>query len=170
MNITKKWFDGDAPVNAAYASVATEFSTANAEMILAGKYRGIDFNDWTVNLIDPSGNNKALSVEVDNDNKEINISLATGAEGAITSKAEDIKDLIEAHEVASNIISVAYAEDNTGEGVVGEAELVLDNGVDGTVCQDNNVIVEDGDGQLYINILPNSRIDANWRKLNLVAY
>jgi len=169
MDIRKKWFDGDAPVNAAYASVATEFGTANAEMILAGKYRGIDFNDWTVNLIDPSGNNKALSVEVDNDNKEINISLATGAAGAITSKAEDIKDLIEAHEVASNIISVAYAKNNTGEGVVGEAELVLENGVNGTVCQDTEVIVKH-DNQLYINIAPNSIHDANWRKLNLIEY
>lgn len=170
-DITKKWFAGDAPVNAAYATVATEFSVANAELVFTGKYKTADYNGWKINLVDPSGKSKALSVAVDEVAKEINVSLATSAAGAITSKASDVKAAIEAHSVASKVINVAYAEENDGSGVVGELEGVLADGADGTVCQDINVIVKDDKtGQLYINILPNSRHDANWRKLNLVAY
>ena len=169
-DITKKWFAGDAPVNAAYATVATEFSVANAELVFTGKYKTADYNGWKINLVDPSGNSKALSVAVDEVAKEINVSLATSSVGAITTKASDIKALIEGHTVASKIINVAYAEDNDGSGVVGELEGELKNGVDGTICQNINVIVQDDDGQLYVNILPNSKHDANWRKLNLVAY
>lgn len=48
---------------------------------------------------------------------------------------------------------------------------VTSGGVYGTVCQDINVIVQDTtDNQLYVNILPNSKHDANWRKLNLVTF
>ena len=169
-DITKKWFAGDAPVNAVYASDTTTFSVDNAELVFTGKYRTADYNGWKVNLVDPSGNSKALSVAVDETAKEINVSLATGAGGAITSKASDIKTAIEAHSIASKVINVAYAEDNDGSGVVAELEGVLADGVDGTVCQDINVIVQDDNGQLYVNILPNSRHDANWRKLNLVDY
>lgn len=169
-DITKKWFAGDAPVNAVYASDTTTFSVANAELVFTGKYRTADYNGWKVNLVDPSENSKALSIAVDEVAKEINVSLATSEAGAITSKASDVKSAIEAHSVASKIINIDYAKDNDGSGVVGEFAGVLANGVDGTVCQDINVIVQDDDGQLYVNILPNSRHDANWRKLNLVAY
>ena len=170
-DITKKWFAGDAPVNAAYATVATEFSVANAELVFTGKLRTADYNGWKVNLVDPSGNKKALVVTVDEVAKEVNISLATGDTGLITSTAKSVKEAIEAHEVASKIINVEYAEDNDGTGIVAEFAGVLANGADGTVCQDINVIVKDDKtGQMYINILPNSRHDANWRKLNLVAY
>lgn len=171
MDITKKWFDGDAPVNATYATDTTTFSVANAELVFTGKLRTADYNGWKVNLVDPSGNKKALVITVDEVAKEVNVSLATGDTGLITSTAKSVKEAIEAHEVASKIINVEYAEDNDGTGIVAEFAGVLANGADGTVCQDINVIVKDDKtGQMYINILPNSRHDANWRKLNLVAY
>lgn len=164
-DINKKWFTGDHPVNAVAPSVTT------SNLVFTAKLTGIDYNDWEVNLIDPKGNDKKLAVAVDEAGKAINVSLATGATGDITSKASDVKTAIEAHAIASKIISVAYADQETGEGVVEEFTGVLADGVDGTVCQDINVIVrDDKTGQLYVNILPNSRHDANWRKLNLVAF
>lgn len=170
-DISKKWFAGDHPVNAVAPSVATESSVANSNLVFTAKLAGVDYNDWEINLIDPKGNDKKLAVAVDEAGKAINVSLATGATGDITSKASDVKTAIEAHAIASKIISVAYADQETGEGVVEEFAGVLDNGVDGTVCQDINVIVQDDKtAQLYINILPNTRHDANWRKLNLVAF
>lgn len=169
-NIRLTWFGEDAPVNAKYATLATDFKVTNAELVFTGKLKTADYNGWAINLIDPKGNNKTLSVAVDLVAKEINVSLATGGTGLITSTAKNVKDAIEAHPVASKIIDVAYAKDNTGAGVVAELEGVLADGVDGTVCQDDDVIVRDSEGQLYINILPNSRHDSNWRKLNLVDY
>lgn len=170
-DIRKKWFAGDHPVNAVAPSVATESLVANSNLVFTAKLAGVDYNDWEINLIDPKGNDKKLAVAVDEAGKAINVSLATGATGDITSKASDVKTAIEAHAIASKIISVAYADQETGEGVVEEFAGVLDNGVDGTVCQDINVIVQDDKtAQLYINILPNTRHDANWRKLNLVSF
>lgn len=169
-DISKKWFAGDHPVNAVAPSVATESLVANSNLVFTAKLAGVDYNDWEINLIDPKGNDKKLAVTVDEAGKAINVSLATGTTGDITSKASDVKTAIEAHAIASKIISVAYADQETGEGVVEEFAGVLDNGVDGTVCQDINVIVQDDKtAQLYINILPNTRHDANWRKLNLVS-
>lgn len=169
-NIRTSWFGGDAPVNAKCATLATDFKVTNAELVFTGKLKTADYNGWAINLVDPKANSKALSVAVDLVAKEINISLATSGEGAITSTAKNVKDAIEAHSVASSIINVAYADENTGAGVVAELEGVLADGVDGTVCQDDDVIVRDSEGQLYINILPNSKHDSNWRKLNLVDY
>ncbi|MDD4780943.1 MAG: hypothetical protein PHT02_10160 [Tissierellia bacterium] len=168
-DIRAKWYAENAPVNATYSIFATEFGVTNAELVFTGKLKTADYDGWAINLVDPKADSKALSVAVDEDGKEINVSLATSAVGAITSTAKNVKEAIEAHPVASSIIDVAYAEDNTGAGIVTELEAILDNGADGTVCQDTNVVVQYGN-QLYINILPNSRHDANWRKLNLVDY
>lgn len=169
-NIRTSWFGGDAPVNAKYATLETDFEVANAELVFTGKLKTADYNGWAINFVDPKANNKALSVSVDLSAKEINVSLATSGAGVLTSTAKNVKDAIEAHSVASKIINVAYADENDGTGVVAEFAGTLSNGVDGTVCQDDDVIVRDSEGQLYINILPNSRHDANWRKLNLVDY
>jgi len=170
MNITKQWFARDAPINATYATLETDFKVANAELVFTGKLRGADYNDWAFTFVDPRGNNKPLVITVDEDGKEIAVSLATSGAGAITTTAKQVKEAIEAHAVASKIINVAYAAENNGNGVVDELDGVLEGGRNGTVCQDVHVIVEDTKGQLYINIAPNSKHDANWRKLNLVAY
>ena len=39
MDITKKWFSGDAPVNAAYSTSETAFSVADAELVFTGKLK-----------------------------------------------------------------------------------------------------------------------------------
>ena len=77
-----------------------------------------------INLVDPSANSKTLSVVVDLVAKEINVSLATSGL-VITSTAKNVKDAIDSHSVASSIINVAYADENTGAGVVAELEGVF---------------------------------------------
>ena len=170
-DVAKKWFIGNSPLNAIAAKAETEFGVANAEMVINANIKGVDYNGWKINLIDPKGNSEKLAIFVNETNKTIDISLATSEVGAITTKASDIKTAVEAHAIANKIIAVDYAEENTGAGIVKATELELANGVDGTVCQDINVIVQDDKtGQLYVNILPNSIHDTNWRKLNLVMY
>ena len=171
MDITKKWFSGDAPVNAVYSTSETAFSVADAELVFTGKLKTVDYDGWKVNLVDPSDTSQELSVSVDVAGKKIDVSLATDAEDAITSKASDVKTAIEAHAIASTIIDVNYAADNDGSGVVKAFAGTLADGADGTVCQDVDVIVKDSTtGQYYTNILPNSRHDANWRKVTLTDY
>jgi hypothetical protein len=69
-----------------------------------------------VALVDPSANNAALSVSVTGE--DITVNLATGAGGAITTTAAQIKTAIEAHAAANALVVVALAPSNDGTGVV----------------------------------------------------
>ncbi len=167
MDIRKKWFAENAPLNAIAASVDSVFDVANAEIVVTAKIKGEIGNEIVLNLIDLKEENVPLSIDVDK--KTINVILATDSQGAIKTKASELKTAIADNELASELIKIDFATGNSGAGVVDGAELVLENGVNGTVCQDTEVIVKH-DNQLYINIAPNSIHDANWRKLNLVEY
>lgn len=167
MNITKKWFDGNIPVNAVPASIDSDFSVNHAEIVITAKTIGKVGNDITVNLIAKEESKIPLSVEVDG--KNINVVLATNDSEEVITKASELISAIKAHPEANNLIDIKLATGSNGSGVVVEDELKLKNGVDGTVCQDTEVIVEYS-GQKYINIAPNSIRDANWRKLNIVEY
>ncbi len=163
MDIQTKWFEGDCPINAVPATLATNFSGTNNDLIFTAKVPGEDFNGWKIVFEDPKEEEQELKVVYDEIDKEIIVLLATDGDKEIITTAEDIKNAI------TEIVDVAFAKSNNGTGVVEELEGALEDGVFGTVCQDIHVIVEH-DGQLYINILPNGKYDANWRKLNLVEY
>ena len=88
---------------------------------------GTDGNGITVTYTDPSGNDQALAVSVVG--TDIDVSLATGPAGAITSTADDISTAIAADEDAAALVTVADAEDNDGSGVVtAMAEAALTGG------------------------------------------
>lgn len=158
MNITKKWFDGE-PKNAIKASID---ATDNSGLTILANIAGEAYNGWEVNLIDPKGNDEDLDIAIGN--KKIDISLATGNDGAITTTFKELGEVLE-----GSIITVEYAENNALTKVKEEKELKLDDGEYGTVCQDIYVTVEH-DSDYYVNILPNSIHDANWRKVTLATY
>lgn len=164
-NISKHWFEENAPVNA----VAPNGSGSN--LVFTAKMTGEDYNDWKIKLENPNKNDVELEITVNETAKEINIILATDSLGEINSTTKDIKEIIEGHDIANKLIDVSY---DTGEDGTSTAEAVvctLTGGVYGTVCQDTHVVVREKNGnQLYINTLPNSKYGANWKKLNLVDY
>ena len=163
MDIQTKWFEGDCPINAVPATLATDFSGTNNDLVFTAKVPGEDFNGWKIVFKDTKEEEQKLEVVYDEIDKEIIVLLATDGDKEIITTAEDIKNAI------TEIVNVVFAKNNNGTGVVEEFEGTLEDGAFGTVCQDIHVIVEH-DGQLYINILPNGKYDANWRKLNLVEY
>lgn len=158
MNITKKWFDGE-PKNAEKSSVKC---TTNDGLTFITKSVGDLYNEWKINLIDPGKSDEVLDIVIGN--KKIDISLATGDDGAITTTFKELGEALE-----GSIITVEYAENNASTKVKEEKELKLDDGEYGTVCQDIYVTVEH-DSDYYVNILPNSIHDANWRKVSLATY
>jgi hypothetical protein len=77
---------------------------------------GTDGNSITVALIDPTGNNVALSVAVDG--TDIVVTCATDGASAITSTAAQIMAAIAASEAAAALVTVASTGASTGAGVV----------------------------------------------------
>lgn len=91
-------------------------------------------NDITIALIDPPGNNEPLSVLVTG--TDIVVTLATDGASAITSTADDIKNLLNADDDANDLIIV------TGTGATPVTALAETNLADG---DDGGVILSTGD-------------------------
>lgn len=158
VNITKKWFDGK-PKNAVKAS---KKCTANDGLTFITKSVGDLYNEWKINLIDPGEGDKVLDIVIGN--KKIDISLATEEDGDIMTTFEDLEKALKDY-----FITVEYKDDKEEEVLKEEENLELKGGAYGTVCQDIYVTVEH-ESDYYINILPNSIHDANWRKVTLATY
>ena len=159
MNITKKWFDGK-PKNAEKSSVKC---TTNDGLTFITKSVGDLYNEWKINLIDPGESDEVLDIVIGN--KKIDISLATEEEdGDIMTTFEDLEKALEDY-----FITVECEDGKEKEVLKEEKNLELKGGAYGTVCQDIYVTVE-YDSDYYVNILPNSIHDANWRKVTLATY
>lgn len=99
----------------------------NAILFTAKKY-GTAEEDISIQLKDPAGNDKALSVDVVG--RDIIISLATGVAGAITSTAAEVIAAVTAS-AAADLVTAENAGASTGAGVVAAVNLTnLDGGVD----------------------------------------
>lgn len=93
-------------------SLTTALTGTNNDLVFKSKVE----KTLKVAYIDPAGNDQSLSVKVEGDT--INVYLATGGAGAITSTAAQIKAAIDAHLVANDLVEVSNATSNDGTGVV----------------------------------------------------
>ncbi len=98
------------------ASLTTALTGANNDIVFTSRTYGAIGNTLQVQYVDPVANSQALSVSLLAN--LIQVSLATGAGGSITSTAAQVKTAIEANASANSLVSVAYAASNTGAGVV----------------------------------------------------
>jgi len=105
---------GGAP--AVPAVLTTALTGANNDLTFLAVTPGTAGNSITVKLTDPSGNNQALSVSVVSN--DIDVSLATGAGGAITSTARQVRNALNADTSAAAKITTDIAPGNTGYGIV----------------------------------------------------
>ncbi len=87
-NTTKKAVIAFNPPVAAAATLTTVFTDTAANLIYTFKTLGTRGNDFTVTHTNPSGNNQVLAITLIG--TAVNIRLATGAGGAITSTAAQI--------------------------------------------------------------------------------
>jgi phage tail sheath protein FI len=90
---------------------------ANAALTWTAKLAGNLGNKINVRLVDPKANNAALSVQVSGGTAII-VNLATGAGGAITSTAAQVKAAIEANAAAHALVGLANTGASTGAGIV----------------------------------------------------
>lgn len=102
-----------APVK---ASVTLDCTNANADISITAVDAGTAGNGIEVQLKDPAGNDKPLTVDLVD--KVIVVSLATGAAGAITSTAAQVINAINASLESRKLVVATNAAGSTGVGVV----------------------------------------------------
>jgi len=98
------------------ASLITALAGDNNDLKWEWNEPGTHGNDISVKYTDPSANDQALSITFDG--RVIDVSLATGAAGAITTTAAEIKAAIAKHDLLKDKVTVTDAADNNGTGVV----------------------------------------------------
>ena len=130
------------------ASLTIESTNADSTVIVEGKNSTrtpSDDEDITVALVDPSGNDQDLSVDVSSEGA-ITVNLATGGAGAITSTAAEIVAAINNDFEARHIVEASISGDEDGSGVVeAAAAAALDGSVDGNADGAEGILLDDVD-------------------------
>jgi hypothetical protein len=101
-----------APDDAVQATLDVNPTGDDNGLTFTAKQYGTAGNAISIEYLDPSANDAALSVSVFN--KRITVNLATGSGGAIESTAADVKTAIEASVAASRLVSVAILTTDSG--------------------------------------------------------
>ena len=111
------------------ATLATGVVANNNALTWTAKKAGADGNNISITIIDPAGNNGALSVDVVG--RDINVTCATDGASAIASTAAEIKTAIDAS-AAADLVTVANTGASTGAAlVVAVAKTDMAGGEDG---------------------------------------
>lgn len=165
---TKPWYsyiDDVAPLNATPAS----YVIGEAPNTLTIKY-GTDVQGNGSSLVIAVAEAKSTPLAVDYTDKVLTITLATDATvSPIT--PDDTKNTYALIAAAINDID-GFTATAVGTGVidtVAEADDFTD-GHEGTVCVLPGTIIEKSATEWYICTAPNSKHDANWRKLTVATY
>ena len=130
------------------ASVAATLDTGvvgdNNAITFTAKVAGAIGNATKVQLKDPAGNDQALKVDIAGD--VVEVSLATGPAGAITSTAAQVIVAVNAHLFAKTLVSATNTGASTGVGVVAAvAATALADGADGSAKSAEGVLLNDVD-------------------------
>lgn len=98
------------------ASLTTAMAGANNDIVLTAKEDVREGNDVSLTIVDPPGNNAALSVTVSGN--AITVNGATDGVSALTSTASQVIAAINADAAASALVTASLAAANDGTGVV----------------------------------------------------
>jgi hypothetical protein len=135
------------------ATLSTTLTGANNDIVLTAKTKGVAGNAITLALVDPSGNDQALAVEVTG--TDIVVSLATSGAGAITTTATQLLAALAANEDAGALVTGALKGADTGAAAVTAlAETALSGGLDYVLVQEvvasTNLVDSDAVGKSQI--------------------
>lgn len=123
----------------------------NNAITFTSKVRGTAGNATTIALVDPSATSAALAVTVTG--TAISVSLATGANDAITSTAAQVIAAVNAHAAASALVTASNTGASTGAAaVVAVAPGALTNGADNGELKPYEPTATDGT-QIPVGIL-----------------
>ena len=98
------------------ATLTTALTGDNNDLLFTAVVGGNTGNTISVKYTDPEANDQALGVNVDG--RAIEVFLATGVAGAITTTGDELKAAIAAHPVASTLVTCEDAALNDGSGIV----------------------------------------------------
>ena len=98
------------------ATLTTSLTGDNNDLVFTSKLDGALGNAITVEYVDPDAADAELGVAVSG--TDITISLATGNDKAISTKASDIATAVAAHDIANALVGVTNADADTGAGTV----------------------------------------------------
>ena len=116
------------------ATLSTTMTGANNDIVLTAVTKGTVGNAIKLTLVDPAGNDQALSVVVTGNGIVVN--LATGVAGAITTTASQLIAALAANADAAALVTAALKGSDTGAtAVTALAETALAGGLEWTVVQ-----------------------------------
>jgi hypothetical protein len=121
---------------------------------------GTDAEKWSIALIDPGEADQALSIEVDEETFEINISLATDSAGDITTTATA---LVTAFNGVDELDGVITASGSGATPLTAAVAAHLDGGVNGTLGAKGEVVFDDS--YLYVSVDESTVSVSNWKKV-----
>lgn len=98
------------------SSLTTSLTGDDNDLVFTARTVGTGGDAITVEYVDPSANDAALSVDVTGD--AITVNLATDSGGTITSTANEVRQALIESADAMALVSVAFASSNDGSGVV----------------------------------------------------
>jgi len=139
------------PAAEAAATLVTGVVANNNAILWTAKWAGAEGNEISVKLLDPAGNDKALSVDVVG--RDIIVSLATSGAGAIVSTAAEVIAAIEAS-AAADLVTVDNEGASTGAAaVVAVAKTDLADGAEASASREFMVYSKDaGAGTLVVDL------------------
>lgn len=116
----------------------------NADMVITAAATGTEGNKIRIKLIEPGTTSEDLAVAVSGN--DITVTLATDAEGAVTSTANDVIEAINTSPEAGALIAADVADGSTGEGLANaEGFTQLTGGEDEPFPLNTAVLVTDID-------------------------
>lgn len=154
----------DTPVNAVAATLTTDLTGDDNDLVFTAKTKGVVGNDIMITYVDPGEETATESVEVTG--SAIVVTLRSVS--SVLSTALEVTAAIEGDAAADALVTVANAAANDGTGSVTEMEAAaLADGVDGTTGTAGEMRF-DADA-MYVCTADNTTADGNWKKVALEA-
>ncbi len=166
MEIIKKWFADETPVNAKKATA--EIGTGeDGTITIECDSVGTEGNGYEVAVVIATGANKAMTVALANG--VITVTLGTGADSNVAT-AKNTATLI-ATEISkiSGFTAVASGEGTSSISQATAENVAFDGGQYGTICINPEAVVYISP-YYYTVVAPNGILDANWRRFQLGTY
>ena len=107
---------GSGGTSGAKAELVTSMAGTNNDIRIRAQEAGTGGNAITFSIVDPPGNNVALSVAVAG--TALTVTAATDGASAITSTAAQVIQAIRNHAEGRNLVEVSLPSGNDGTGVV----------------------------------------------------
>ena len=149
------------PVNAVAATLSTNLTGTNNDLVFTAKAAGVAGNSISVAYVDPGEETASETVSVSG--RSITVTLRSVS--SVLSTATQVKAAIEANASAVALVSVANKAANDGTGsVIAMVAAVLASGVDATEAQAGDMLV-DGTNIYMATAEVTKASTSGWRKV-----